>query len=188
MDLILNILCLILFLQVTAILTLINPLCDPSIIAYKSQRNLSRYSKSFLYVLAISHVTFVSIFGICHPLLRISTLAFETQNHSFAKFMMVSEAEKLFMISGFSLFLSVVIVGIKNMMEYSLKLTACITESHRETNIIRPTKRVAKERNNHQNILASVLKLKKSTSYENFLFNSDLTDSLRMLVLGKTLD
>ncbi|XP_045501263.1 uncharacterized protein LOC123698598 [Colias croceus] len=161
--------CFLLF-QMAVILTMLNPMYDiRKLLVYFNRAMKSckaYYSSIALYFFVIIY------YGMFIPLLNISKLISNKIPNEYEKLVLLSRIERNYLIAGFSLFLFIVLYGVRTLVSYAASLLH-ISMLTSETLISR------KKRFPSENILPNLLRVKRSVSYESILFANE---ELRMIL------
>lgn len=175
--------CLVLM-QMTSILVLLNPTYDLRRLS-KYINSTIRYRKSYLILTIIIYFGVIIYYGMIKPLQTIHDMISDTSYNEFQKITLLSQIEKNYIITGFSLFLFIVLYGVRSLVMYAanlLSLSIATTESL-------PKRKSTKENGElyPENILPNLLRVKRSVSYETIMFASEFRDRLKTILKNNEL-
>lgn len=174
--------CLVLI-QMTGILVLLNPTYD--LRRLSKYIDAIRYRKSYLILATVVYFGLIIYYGMITPLQAIHDMISNNILNEFQKMVILSQIEKNYIITGFSLFLFIVLYGVKSLVMYAanlLNLSIATTESI-------PTRKLAKENKElyPENILPNLLRVKRSASYETIMFANEFRERLKTILKNSEL-
>ncbi|XP_073960285.1 uncharacterized protein [Choristoneura fumiferana] len=183
MDVSCIILTCLLFTQMALVLIMLNPIYDVRKITQCINRTARKY-QSFILIGLILYFISILYLGMYLPLRGISDLIFGDFTSEYEKLLLLSKAEKNYIVAGFSLFLVVVIYGVKSLVSY----TACLVElSDRQNDSLAAPSQSKFGKScfpatpgNH--VIPGLLKVKRSISYETILFTKELREQLKTMI------
>ncbi|XP_023936328.2 uncharacterized protein LOC112044655 [Bicyclus anynana] len=176
--------CLLMF-QMTSTLVFLNPVNDVRKTT-RALNNMVKNYKSLYYLGILLYFGAVAYLGIISPLKKIHLLITNNVLNEFEKMLALHQIEKNYFIAGFSLFMFVVLYGVRALTAYAATLLQ-LSISSSQSFVGRHTREQKKSlgRNGKtftpENILPNLLKVKRSVSYETILFGSELREQLRAL-------
>lgn len=184
MDVSCIILTCLLLTQMALVLVMLNPGYDVRKITQCINGTARKYKSLFLIGLAFYFAS-VLYLGMYLPLRDISDLIFGDFTSDYDKLLLLSKAEKNYIVAGFSLFLVVVIYGVKSLVSY----TACLVElSDRQNDSLAApsqskfTKLCFPGNSPGNHVVPGLLKVKRSISYETILFTKELREQLKTMI------
>ncbi|KAG6451054.1 hypothetical protein O3G_MSEX006923 [Manduca sexta] len=170
----------LLFLQMIMILAMLNPIYDVRRVT-DSINNLMKNHKRLYYMVVISYFVCVVHFGMYVPLQNIHNLVFSTELNDYNKLVLFSRVEKNYVIAGFSLFLVVVQYAVRALIAYTASLMDFFKRS--EPLVLRSESKENKSHLTHNEyIMANLLRVKRSISYETILFDNELKEQLKLMI------
>lgn len=121
--------------------------------------------------------------GMYIPLMNLRRLIFSTIHNEYEKMILLSTTEKSYIIAGFSLFLVVVITGLRALLIYTARLLAIKGNNDKETLCEGcDSKTNGSTLGLQECILPNLLQVKRSISYDTILVANDLKDHLKKMV------
>ncbi|XP_050350344.1 uncharacterized protein LOC126773432 [Nymphalis io] len=172
--------CLIL-LQMAAIAVLLNPIYDLRRID-RHMNNIMKRHRSYYLLLVGVYFSFVLYLGMFIPLLNIHNLITNNFLNKYEKLVLLSRAEKNYLIAGFSLFLFIVLYGVRSLISYAAKLLE-LSISTSESIVLRKSHKSRKKGVFFpEHILPNLLRMKRSVSYETILFAKELREKLKAIL------
>ncbi|XP_049871772.1 uncharacterized protein LOC126370791 [Pectinophora gossypiella] len=172
--------CLLLF-QMACILILLNPVYDVRKLTQYINKSIKRY-RSYYCISVVSYFISVIYFGMFIPLLHVHRLIFGHTIDRYEKIVLLSRVEKNYIIAGFSLFLVVVLYGIRALIAYTasvIEISDRRYDTLKEESIQQSSSEVKKNQLCSNNFLPSLLRVKRSISYETILFTKELREQLK---------
>ncbi|XP_075979572.1 uncharacterized protein LOC142978862 [Anticarsia gemmatalis] len=169
---------LLLLIQMAVILTMLNPIYDVRKIT-KLINGLTKDYKRIYMSFIMFYFTSVLYLGMYIPLQSIHKLIFNTSLKEYDKLILLHSVEKNYITAGFSLFLVVVIYGVKALLSYTASLS-CLTDKQSSPLIVE-----SKSRDNivpAEPFLPNLLRVKRSISYETILFTNELREQLKNII------
>ncbi|XP_022129905.2 uncharacterized protein LOC111003608 [Pieris rapae] len=168
MDVSSSVLGCVLLLQMSVILVMLNPAYD-----LRKIRSLFFTSSRICSLTIISYFTLVVYLGMYVPLLNISKLISNEITCDYEKLTILSRIEKNYIIAGFSLFLFIVMYGVRALDIYATRIAQMLVNAN-NTVFSQPLLRERRSQGmtpfSQENILPKLLKIKRSVSYETILF------------------
>lgn len=143
--------------------------------------NITMNHRSFYMASLIFYFTSVIYLGMLIPMLSILNMVYDNYDEN-DKLMELHCLEKNYITAGFSLFLVVVMYGLRSLITYTASLIT-VAENEQLPLVAR-----VKSKTNHfleptrDNILPSLLRVKRSVSYETFIFTKELRDHLKIII------
>ncbi|KAJ0174994.1 hypothetical protein K1T71_009135 [Dendrolimus kikuchii] len=168
----------LLLLQMIALLVMLNPIYDTREIVDLINTITLEY-KRYYYCSVYIYFTAVIYFGMYNPLRDIHRLIFSSHLNEYEKLILLSRVEKNYVIAGFSLFLVIVLYGMRALLSYTANL-ATITDKRSESLIVKQQN--SDKKLTPEYILANLLRVKRSISYETILFANELKEQLKMMI------
>ncbi|XP_053611250.1 uncharacterized protein LOC128675712 [Plodia interpunctella] len=169
----------ILLLQMCFTLGMLNPIHDVRRIASLIRLTTLKCTSSYFVIVMIYFCSIVYL-GMYIPLQNIHRLIFTEDYNEYEKLVLLTRIERNYIIAGFSLFLVVVMYGIRSLVTYTADLTH-ITE--RQVPFIGEKDISMKNVSGiSENILPGLLRVKRSISYETILFTNELRDHLKAVI------
>lgn len=169
-----------LLIQMALILIMLNPVYDV--------RKVTQYLTTTMKVHRIYYIcTVIAYFlsvvylGMYIPLNNIHKLIFAKALNEYEKLILLNRIEKNYIIAGFSLFLVVVMYGVRALLSYAASLVE-ITERRSDTLLVQTQSKEKKAYGVSENILPNLLRVKRSISYETILFTKELREQLRAVI------
>lgn len=163
----------LLLLQMILILIMLNPVYDVRKLTKYLNYTTKRFKRTF-FLLIGSYFSFVIYLGMYIPLQNIQLLIFSNDLTAYEKLTLLSRIEKNYIVAGFSLFLVVVLYGVRSLLSYTANL-AKLTKKSSEQLVLNTRKRV-------EDILPNLLKVKRSISYEAILCTNELKEHLKVMM------
>ncbi|XP_047505616.1 uncharacterized protein LOC125050076 [Pieris napi] len=168
MDLSSSVLGCVLLLQMSVILVMLNPAYD-----LRKIRSLFFTSSRICSLTIISYFTLVVYLGMYVPLLNISKLISNEITCEYEKLTILGRIEKNYIIAGFSLFLFIVMYGVRALDIYATRIAQMLVNTN-DTVFSQPLVREKRSQRlaplSQESILPKLLKMKRSVSYETILF------------------
>ncbi|XP_028028287.1 uncharacterized protein LOC114241618 [Bombyx mandarina] len=169
----------ILFLQMILLLGMLNPIYDVRVVTY----NINCFTKYFkkYYIMGIfAYFATIIYHGMYIPLQNIIRLIFSKNIYEVEKLILLSRVEKNYIIAGFSLFLLVVTFAVKALLSYTASLAEICRRS--EPLVLSPGSMKEKKMISNENILANLLRVKRSISYETIMFANDMREQFKTMI------
>lgn len=168
----------LLLLQMAFILIMLNPVYDVRKITYFINSTIKSY-RSYYFLSIFTYFLCVIYFGMYIPLQSIHRLIFCKHINDYEKLMLLRRVEKNYIIAGFSLFLVVVMYGVKALVSYTASLME-ISDRQNDSFIVRTDSKSSKKALcSSVNILPNLLRVKRSISYETILFTKEIREQLK---------
>ncbi|KAI5643893.1 hypothetical protein NE865_04069 [Phthorimaea operculella] len=167
--------CFLLF-QMACILIMLNPLYDSRRLTTYIDENIKRYKRVF-FISFIGYFINVLYFGIYSPLRKVFDLAFGDSTDQVDQLLALSNVEQNYSTAGFSIFLVVVMLGVKTLLTYTANLTEMAVYST-EQDAKNETKKLCES----VDILPNLLRMKRSISYETIFFPNEIRDQLKTVL------
>lgn len=164
--------------QMIIVLAMLNPVYDVRKII-TSINNRTSDHKNIYYAIVVLYFSSVVIFGMYYPLQNMYSMIFSDELDAHNKLVLLARVEKNYIVAGFSLFLVVVLYGVRALLSYTANLLQ-IVEKTSESVLSRTTSE--KMAFNDQTILPNLLRVKRSISYEAVLCNNEPKDRFKILV------
>lgn len=167
----------LLLIQMALILTMLNPVYD----VRKITSCINNLTKGYrrLYVMLISIYFFsVIYFGMYIPLQNVHKLIFYDYVKEYDKMILLHNVEKNYITAGFSLFLVVVMCGVRSLISYTANLSSMMAK--RSAPLIVQTRSTGFH--SSENLPLSFLRVKRSMSYEIVLFTNELREQLKNIM------
>ncbi|XP_063539750.1 uncharacterized protein LOC134748858 [Cydia strobilella] len=167
----------LLFIQMVMVLVMLNPAYDLRKITNYLNEKIEKY-KAYVTLAIALYFAIILYIGVYSPIQNIIELGLcEHINQDERELIMIC-TEKNCIMTGFSVFLAVIIYGIKCLVSYTASL---VEQSDRQITLpqlklLRPT------------TLTSALKMKRSISYETILLAKDLREQLNLLMRNACTD
>lgn len=173
MDMGCLILTLIMLTQMSTILYILNPIYDiRKTITFINDK--TRDYKTIYYALIATYFLSVVTLGMYVPLHNIYTIIFSIELDDYDKVILLSRVEKNYIIAGFSLFLLVVLYGMRELLIYTANLAFIVEKISKPAGF----KNAPNRDLNVENILPKLLRVKRSISKEAFLCTKELQEDL----------
>ncbi|CAH0399373.1 unnamed protein product [Chilo suppressalis] len=170
-----------LLLQMGLILVMLNPIYDVRKITHHIGEATKNY-RTVYYCTVLAYFLSVVYLGMYIPLQNIHTLIFSNYLNEYEKLILLSRIEKNYIIAGFSLFLVVVIYGVRGLLSYAASLLE-MNDRHSDPLMIHSdTKLEKKVFGLSESILPNLLRVKRSISYETILFTNELREQLKAVI------
>lgn len=169
----------ILFLQMILLLGMLNPIYDVRVVTH----NINCFTKYFkkYYIMGIfAYFATIIYHGMYIPLQNIIRLIFSKNIYEVEKLILLSRVEKNYIIAGFSLFLLVVTFAVKALLSYTASLAEICRRS--EPLVLSPGSMKEKKMISNENILANLLRVKRSISYETIMFANDMREQFKTMI------
>lgn len=173
----------VLLMQMALILIMLNPVYDVRKITRYINRTI-KYHRLYYSFVIVSYFISIIYLGMFIPLNSVHTLIFGSCVEDVEKLILLRKVEKNYIITGFSLFLVVVIYGVRALVSY----TACMVELSKRSNeslVINSDAAKTEEKKalcSSLNILPNLLRVKRSISYETILFTNELRNHLKSIL------
>ncbi|CAH0588194.1 unnamed protein product [Chrysodeixis includens] len=168
----------LLLVQMAMVLIMLNPIYDVRLLTQFIGHVTKSYKRTYFFLIAF-YFTSVLYLGMYLPLQSIHKLIFNVGLHEYDKLILLHNVEKNYITAGFSLFLIVVIYGVRALLSYTASLSI-LTEKQSQPLIVKSESR---ERIvNNENILPNLLRVKRSISYETVLFTNELREQLKVII------
>lgn len=171
--------CLLLF-QMTLVLVMLNPVNDVRKTT-KAFNNIVRYYKNYYYLAIAVYFGLIAYLGMYVPLQRIHELIISNGLNETEKLEALYQIEKTYFIAGFSLFMFVVLYGVRALISYASTLLQ-LSISTSQTIVGQHASHEQKKSQvvfSPANILPNLLKMKRSVSYETILYANELREQLK---------
>lgn len=168
----------LLLVQMATLLIMLNPIYDAAKLTQFINNFTKDYRRTYLFFIAF-YFTSVLYLGMYLPLQSIHTLIFSNHLHEYDKLSLLHSIEKNYITAGFSLFLVVVIYGVRALLAYTASLSAF-------TKQVVPAKVATRSKAHalNESILPNLLRVKRSISYETVLFTNELKEKLKIIIRG----
>ncbi|CAK1542041.1 unnamed protein product [Leptosia nina] len=166
----------VLLLQMSVILVILNPAYD-----IRKIRSFFAASSTISNLTIVGYFSLVVYLGMYIPLSSISRLISNEVTCDYEKLVLLNRIEKNYIIAGFSLFLFIVMYGVRALDIYASRLAQILMSSGGANfqgqilNLKDKTQRFTSSFS-PENILPKLLKIKRSVSYETILFTKELRD------------
>ncbi|XP_061719454.1 uncharacterized protein LOC133526758 [Cydia pomonella] len=165
----------LLFIQMVMVLVMLNPAYDLRKITNYLNEKTEKY-KTYVTLAIALYFGIILYIGVYSPIRNIIELSEDIDQDERELIMICTE--KNCIMTGFSVFLAVIIYGIKYLVSYTVSL---VEQSDRQIalpqpKLLRPT------------TLTSALKMKRSISYETILLARDLREQLNLLMRNACTD
>ncbi|KOB69116.1 Multidrug resistance ABC transporter ATP-binding and permease protein [Operophtera brumata] len=134
-----------------------------------------RKFKRTYFLLVAAYFSFVIYLGMFIPLQQIQALIFCNNLSEYEKVVLLSRVEKNYIVAGFSLFLVVVLYGLKALLSYTANLALLANKCN-------PRSVPNLRSKNPIDILPDLLKMKRSVSYEAISCSNELKEQLRIIM------
>lgn len=183
MDVSCMILSCVLLMQMASILIMLNPVYDVRKITRYINKTIKHYKFCYSLVIASYFISIIYL-GMFIPLYSVHKLIFGDYVEDVEKLVLLRKVEKNYIVTGFSLFLVVVIYGVRALVSY----TACMVElskrSNESLNMLSDGAKAEdkKAKCSSLNILPNLLRVKRSISYETILFTNELRNHLKSIL------
>jgi hypothetical protein len=170
----------LLLIQMALILIMLNPVYDVRKVTQYFNDASKMHHVVYYFSIAIYFISVVYL-GMYIPLQNIHKLIFSKVLNEYDKLLLLSRIEKNYIVAGFSLFLVVVMYGVRGLLSYTASL---VELSERQSdNLIRSDTKVDKKVFGlSENILPNLLRVKRSVSYETILFTNELREQLKAVI------
>lgn len=164
-----------------ALLIMLNPIYDATKLTQFINDITKDYRRTYLFFIAF-YFTSVLYLGMYLPLQSIHTLIFSRHLHEYDKLTLLHSIEKNYITAGFSLFLVVVLYGVRALLAY----TASLSVFTKQVVPVVPAKVPSRSRIHaaNESILPKLLRVKRSISYETVLFTNELREKLKIIIRG----
>lgn len=167
--------------QMAMILVMLNPVYDVRKITQNITDFMQGY-RNYYFGIVVAYFLTVVYLGMYVPLHNIQKLIFSRTLSEYDKVMLLNRIEKNYIIAGFSLFLVVVIYGVRALLSYAASLVE-ITERQSDTLMVRSESKFEKKMLGlSESILPNLLRVKRSISYETVLFTNELREQLKAVI------
>lgn len=183
MDVSCMVLSCVLLMQMALILIMLNPVYDVRKITRYINRTI-KYHRIYYGFVIVSYFISIIYLGMFIPLNSVHKLIFGSYVEDVEKLILLRKVEKNYIITGFSLFLVVVLYGVRALVSY----TACMVELSKRSNeslVINSDASKTGEKKvlcSSLNILPNLLRVKRSISYETILFTNELREHLKNIL------
>ncbi|OWR49343.1 uncharacterized protein LOC116768186 [Danaus plexippus] len=167
--------------QMSGILVLLNPIYDVRKVT-RCMNNLIRKHRTFYFLGIAVYFICVVYLGMYIPLQNIHYLISQKNPNEYEKLNLLNRIEKNYLIAGFSLFLFVVLYGIRALISYASSLLEISVATSESIMMSQSSKTEKKGFFLPNNILPNLLRVKRSVSYETILFANELRDQLKMIL------
>lgn len=170
--------CLLLF-QMTSVLVLLNPINDVRKTT-KTLNSFVRYNTNYYYLAIAVYFGIIVYLGMYVPLYRIHELISSNDLTKTEKLEALYQIEKTYFIAGFSLFMFVVLYGVRALISYAatlLQLSISTSQSIVGQHVLQEQKK-SQVVFSPENILPNLLRVKRSVSYETILYANELREQL----------
>ncbi|XP_013200780.1 uncharacterized protein LOC106143279 [Amyelois transitella] len=172
----------ILLTQMCFTLGMLNPIHDIKKIASIIRMTTTKRRSSYFICILVYFCSIIYL-GMYIPLQNIHRLIFSGSFTEYEKLLLLNRIERNYIIAGFSLFLVVVMYGVRSLVTYTADL-ADITE--RQVPLLFDRNNPRNGKNNaigvRENILPGLLRVKRSISYETILFTNELREHLKAVI------
>lgn len=170
-----------LLIQMAMILIMLNPVYDVRKIAQYLTSATKSYRCAYYSIVSTYFGTVVYL-GMYIPLQNIHKLIFSKVINEYEKLILLSRIEKNYIIAGFSLFLVVVMYGVRGLLSYASSLLE-LTDRQSDSLMVRSDAKMEKKVFGlSESILPNLLRVKRSISYETILFTNDLREQLKAVI------
>ncbi|XP_046966879.1 uncharacterized protein LOC124534882 [Vanessa cardui] len=173
----------LLLIQMAAILMLLNPIHDLRRRA-RQMNNIMKRHRSYCFLLLGVYFSCVVYLGMFIPLQNIYNLIANNFLNKYEKLVLLSRVEKNYLIAGFSVFLFIVLNGVRSLTIYAANVL--------ELSIATNSLALEESRNSHKLnkvkvpppvlILPNLLRVKRSISCETILFAKELREYLKTIL------
>lgn len=167
-----------LLVQMVMILVMLNPVYDVRKITRYLNYSIKLHKRCYCATI-LSYFFTVIYLGMYLPLQNVHHLIFEGCMNDMEKLVLLRKIEKNYIIAGFSLFLVVVLYGVRALISYTASLIELTEKSSEPLVIGQESKDSKKALCSSVNILPNLLRVKRSISYETILFTNELRDQLK---------
>lgn len=168
----------LLLIQMAMVLIMLNPIYDVRKLTQFINHITRCYKRTYFFFIAF-YFTSVLYLGMYRPLQSIHILIFSPNLHEYDKLILLHNVEKNYITAGFSLFLVVVLYGVRALLSYTASLTI-LTEKQSNPLIVRSRSKETYVGN--ESILPNLLRVKRSISYETVLFTNELREQLKIII------
>ncbi|XP_012545353.1 uncharacterized protein LOC101742731 [Bombyx mori] len=169
----------ILFLQMILLLGMLNPIYDVRVVIHNINC-FTKYFKKYYIIGIFAYFATIIYHGMYIPLQNIIRLIFSKNIYEVEKLILLSRVEKNYIIAGFSLFLLVVTFAVKALLSYTASLAEICRRS--EPLVLSPGSMKEKKMISNENILANLLRVKRSISYETIMFANDMREQFKTMI------
>ncbi|XP_045450451.1 uncharacterized protein LOC123659247 [Melitaea cinxia] len=171
----------LLLIQMAVILVLLNPIYDLRRVT-KYMNNITKRHRSFCSFLIATYFSFILYHGMYMPLQDVYNLIANNFLNEYEKMVLLSRVEKNYLIAGFSLFLFIVLYGIRSLVSYASSLLE-LSIATGESKVLHPSYKSQKKTVFlPELILPNLLRVKRSVSYETILFAKELREQLKTIL------
>ncbi|XP_072938265.1 uncharacterized protein [Epargyreus clarus] len=172
----------LLLIQMAIILVMLNPIYDVRKISKHVNRTIKNY-RNLYFLSIIIYFGSVIYLGMYIPLQNIHQLLYAKKLGEYDKLVLLTRVEKNYIIAGFSLFLLVVLYGVRALISYASSILE-MSIATRESLVIKSHSKELKKKAFllPENILPNLLRVKRSVSYENILFANELREQLKAIL------
>ncbi|XP_026325903.1 uncharacterized protein LOC113234683 [Hyposmocoma kahamanoa] len=183
MDVSCMVLSCVLLIQMALILIMLNPVYDVRKITRFINKTI-KYHQFCYSLVIISYFLSIIYLGMFIPLHSIHKLIFGSYVEDVEKLILLRKIEKNYIITGFSLFLVVVIYGVRALVSYTACMVELTRRSNDSLNVISDGMKNGEKKNicSSLNILPNLLRAKRSISYETILFTNELRNHLKNIL------
>lgn len=161
---------------------MLNPVYDVRKIITYINKHTSNF-KTLYYTFVSLYFISVIFLGMYIPLRNIHSMIFSDELDAYDKLILLRRVEKNYILAGFSLFLLVVLYGVRTLLSYTANLVDLVEKSSEPVVFQTISGKMGPI---DESLELSTLKVKKSVSLEAILCTNELKDRLRLLV--KTLN
>nr|XP_049702426.1 uncharacterized protein LOC110370375 [Helicoverpa armigera] len=168
----------LLMIQMAMVLTMLNPIYDVTKLTQFINDVTKSYRRTYLFSIAF-YFTSVLYLGMYIPLQSIHKLIFTVNLHEYDKLTLLHNVEKNYLTAGFSLFLVVVIYGVRALLSYTASLSV-LTEKESHHSVDCSKEKTSNKLNS--NLLPKLLRVKRSISYETVFFTNELREQLKLII------
>lgn len=160
----------------TSVLVLLNPINDVRKTT-KTLNNFVRYHTNYYYLAIAVYFGIIVYLGMYVPLYRIHELITSNVLTKTEKLEALYQIEKTYFIAGFSLFMFVVLYGVRALISYAATLLQLSISTSQSIVGLQEQKK-SQVVFSPENILPNLLRVKRSVSYETILYANDLREQL----------
>ncbi|XP_047532883.1 uncharacterized protein LOC125067975 [Vanessa atalanta] len=171
----------LLLIQMAAIVVLLNPIYDLRRRA-RHMNNILKRHRSYYFLLVGVYFSFVVYLGMFIPLQNIHNLIANNFLNKYEKLVLLSRAEKNYLIASFSLFLFIVLNGVRSLTSYAANILELSIATNASLALRKSLKSQNKEVLPPVHILPNLLRVKRSVSYETILFAKELREYLKNIL------
>lgn len=160
----------------TSVLVLLNPINDVRKTT-KTLNSFVRYNTNYYYLAIAVYFGIIVYLGMYVPLYRIHELITSNVLTKTEKLEALYQIEKTYFIAGFSLFMFVVLYGVRALISYAATLLQLSISTSQSIVGLQEQKK-SQVVFSPENILPNLLRVKRSVSYETILYANDLREQL----------